>query len=194
MNRQIKFRIWDKSRKSFLENGSSLHCYSHWMMDVFTGKLYDAIGAIDGDHVDPNHRSLHEDDGYYLEKGKIIKESPYVIQQFTGFATKDGTEIYEGDIVQFEYRVGDLAWEHMEEKEQAAQDKINGKKFIGLVARMPHEYINMEIKCPFLGLVSDYKNWPASRVINWIETESPTMSFSLTNLTFCNKILGHEYQ
>jgi uncharacterized phage protein (TIGR01671 family) len=106
--RQLKFRVWDKSNKSFLTNGSSLHNWSQWMLDLETGTLYDAIGTMDGDHTDESRRSLMEDPGYYFQRTKIINESPYVIQQFTNLQDHNGKDIYEGDIIQVSYRMDEL--------------------------------------------------------------------------------------
>jgi uncharacterized phage protein (TIGR01671 family) len=89
MNRQLKFRVWNKKEKKFEELDN------FW---VSPNNLYKCFMEW---HPEINGEMIHETD-----------ETDFVFQQFTGLKDSKGVEIYEGDIVRGKFL--DTEYRHLE--------------------------------------------------------------------------------
>lgn len=141
-----KFRIWDKSTDKFRDNDASLHAWSNWSLDVFSGELIDYVQS--GENISPSKEQT-----CYMKKGKVIYEPRYVLQQYTNLLDDSGQEIYEGDIVEINYKskihseesyIGDVYWEDgkymigkMDYPSLNRKDKIHLIYVIGNVVHNP---------------------------------------------------------
>nr|DAJ71164.1 MAG TPA: YopX protein [Caudoviricetes sp.] len=112
MNREIKFRIWDKSFKKFLEDD------------------YESKNVIDGDGnlfmyvLSETFRDLY----FY----KLLKNIE--ISEYTGLKDKNGKEIYEGDIIKLIY------FRNRRRKETGKVVFLNHQASFGIIDRDGNEY------------------------------------------------------
>ena len=89
-----KFRIWDRQARRYVENSCSLHCFSNWAIDPFTGEICDWVQGADG------LAGKSQNPDYYFNGTEIVTEKRYFAEQWTGITDKNGVEIYEGDIME----------------------------------------------------------------------------------------------
>jgi uncharacterized phage protein (TIGR01671 family) len=144
---KMKFRVWDILGQRMYDLGSNFQ--SHYIIDL-AGRFWNLQNGVGG--------------------------SECIVMNSAGTIDKSGKDVYEGDIVEFQYFVGDFAWEFMDEEDREYNSKINRKNFRGVVQKTVHSN-NLEIVTEYEGLRATFPIYYSngSRVVGNIyeNTEEP---------------------
>ena len=123
-----QFRIFDKKQKSLV---------------YFD---FEDINQVQFLHKQGHSYIWVEVEGHFLKCPTKIKTEN--VDRFTGFYSKNKKPVYQGDIIEFKYVVGDQAWENMEEEERKERSKRDGKKFRGTIKKDLDGSTNLTIVTP----------------------------------------------